>query len=112
MFWRYLFSSPTTSQCQKITNFESNSHGELKISDSSYFMIGNDPITYDLHFYRIIFANTSPVWADKMLCQSGTWTASFAESKIIASSIYSFFLYGVSSPLSLYYKFQRLKNIN
>ena len=95
--WKYLFSSPTTSQWQQIPNFNAYVYGQLKLSDNNYFMIGYDPLSpYSLHFYRHTFGNSSPDWSLKMLWPSGTWSTFVSESLLISSSIYTFFPYGSS----------------
>ena len=98
----YLFSSLFSSSCQKIPNFSQFANGQLKISDSSMFMLGSDPSSpYQLHLYKHTFGNTSPDWSLKLSWPSGTWTTSESESLLISSSIYTLFLYG-SSPKYAY----------
>ena len=95
--WKYLFSSSTSAQCQKIIKFSNNAYGQLKLSDTSFFLLGNDPSTFVLHMYRITFSSTTPDWANKMNCSSGSWEAYNSESLIYSSFIYSFFTYGAST---------------
>ena len=78
-------------------------YGQVKISDSSFFMLGYGVSPFPLHFYRITFGSTSPDWADKMLCSSGSWTLSYSESQLSSdkSKIYTFISYG--SPSYLYF---------
>ena len=90
-----MFSSPSSSGCQQITNFNSYAYGQLKISDSSMFMFGSDPSSpYQLHLYKHTFGVTSPNWSLKLSWPSGTWAAIYSESLLISSSIYTFFSYG------------------
>ena len=90
-----MFSSPATSQCQQIPNFNAFVFGQLKLSDNNYFMIGYDALSpYSLHFYKHTFGNTFPDWSLKMLWPSGTWSAHESESLLVSSTIYSFFPYG------------------
>ena len=97
-----MFSSPSSSGCQQISNFNLFAYGQLKISDSSMFMLGSDPSSpYQLHLYKHTFSNTSPDWSLKLSWPSGTWTASYSESLLISSSLYTFFIYG-SSPQYVY----------
>ena len=100
--WKYLFSSPSSSVCQQISNFNGYAYGQLKISDSSMFVLGVHPSSpYQLHLYKHTFGNTSPDWSLKLSWPSGTWTASYSESLLISSSLYTFFIYG-SSPQYVY----------
>ena len=99
--WKYLYSSPSSTQCQQIFNFQNYAFGQLKISDTSFFFLGNDPLSFHLHLYRFTFSNTTPDWASLLHCASGSWVASNSESLILSSTIYSFFPYG--SPAYLYF---------
>ena len=89
----YLFS-PSTSQCQEISNFYQYAYGQLKLSDTTLFMLGYDPSSYNLHLYKHTFGNTSPDWSLKQLWISGSWAESLSESVLVSSSIYTFFSYG------------------
>ena len=96
-----MFSSLSSSGCQQISNFYQFTYGELKISDSSMFMLGVDPSSpYQLHLYKHTFGWTSPDWSLTLSWPSGTWTLDISESLLISSSIYAFFAYG--SPLYVY----------
>ena len=93
--WKYLFTIPTTSQCQKITNIKYYLFGQIKLSEVSFFMLGTDPSAPgNLHIYKHTFGNTSPDWSLTMAWPSGTWTMYNSESLLVSSSIYSFFVYG------------------
>ena len=97
-----MFSSPSSSGCQQISNFNVFVYGLLKISDSSMFMLGSDPSSpYQLHLYKHTFGGTSPDWSLKLSWPSGTWTTFESESLLISSSIYTLFPYG-SSPQYAY----------
>ena len=90
-----MFSSPSSSGCQQISNFSQYAQGQLKISDSSMFMLGRDPSSpYQLHLYKHTFGGTSPDWSLKLSWPSGTWNTEWSESLLISSSIYTFFPYG------------------
>ena len=89
-----MFSSPSSSGCQQISNFSQYANGQLKISDSSMFMLGSDPITYKLYLYKHTFGGTSPDWSLKLSWPSGTWVTNDSESLLVSSSIYTFFPYG------------------
>ena len=90
-----MFSSPSSSDCQQISNSIQFAYGQLKISDSSMFMIGKDlPSPYQLHLYKYTFGGTSPDWSIKLSWPSGTWMTSDSESMLISSSIYTLFPYG------------------
>ena len=96
-----MFSSPSSSACQQISNFNYNAFGQLKISDSSMFMLGVDPSSpYHLHLYKHTFGGTSPDWSLQLSWPSGTWNIFYSESHLISTSIYTFFPYG--SPLYVY----------
>ena len=100
--WKYLYSSPTSSQWQQIVNFPQYSFGQLMLSDSSFFILSNDPISpYPLHFYSISFSLTAPTWSMKMSCPSGTCDSYYSSSILVSSKIISFFAYG--SIRNLYY---------
>ena len=94
---KYLFSSSTSSQCQKMSNLASFAFGQLKLSDTSFFLLKNQPpYPYSLHFYKITFASTAPDMALTMACPSGQCSTYYSESLLVSSSIYSFFAYGSS----------------
>ena len=96
-----MFSSSSGSGCQQISNFYQYAYGQLKVSDSSMFMLGVDPSSpYQLHLYKHTFGGTSPDWSLKLSWPSGTWTISESESLLISSSIYTLFPYG--SPQYVY----------
>ena len=96
--WKYLFSSPSSSGCQQISNFNSYAYGQLKISDSSMYMLGVDPSSpYQLHLYKHTFGGTSPDWSLKLSWPSGTWIINKSESLLISSTIYTFYPYGSST---------------
>ena len=97
--WKYLYSTPTSSQCQKLTNFSSHAYGQLKLSDTTFFLIGLDPSSYDLHLYKLEFSSVSPTWALKLACSS-SWLAKASGSVFASSSIYSLFIFG--NPQYLY----------
>ena len=98
-----MFSSPSSSECQQISNIYQYAYGQLKISDSSMFMLGVDPYSpYQLHLYRHTFGRTSPDWSLKQSWLSGTWTKFYSESLLVSSSIYAFFPYGTSSVSYVY----------
>ena len=93
-----MFSSPSSSGCQQIFNFYQYAYGQLKVSDSSMFMLGRDPSSpYQLHLYKHTFGGTSPDWSLKLSWPSGTWTTDLSESLLISSSIYTLFIYGSST---------------
>ena len=98
---KYLFSSPTSSQCQKLSSFEYYSYGSFQLSDSTFFLISNDPATYALHFYMHSFSSVSPIWSDTMACPTSPCGAFFTAFALLNSKIYTFFNYG--NPKYLYF---------
>lgn len=100
--WKYLFSSPTTSQCQEIVSIKQYAYGQLKIVDGQYYFVGIDPtFPFPLHLNKITFGNSVADWSYKMTCWSGSWSA-FASDSVLSSDIskiYSVFNYGPSSSL-------------
>ena len=98
-----MFSSPSSSGCQQISNFISYAYGQLKISDSSIFMLGvHASSPYQLHFYKHTFGETSPDWSQKLSWPYATWTKFNSESLMISPSFYTFFPYGSSTFQYLY----------
>ena len=100
VIWKYIFSSPATSQCQKITSFGTDNYWTLKLSDNSFYLIGYDRVTLrSLHLYKMTFGSTTPTWALKMNCfhPSSDWFLRSSEAVVISSTIYSFFVYGTTS---------------
>ena len=90
-----MFSSPSSSECQHISNIKDYANGQLKISDSSMFMLGVDQSSpYQLHLYKHTFGITSPDWSLKLSWPSGIWSLGYSESQLISSSIYTLFPYG------------------
>ena len=75
--------------------------GQLKVSDTSLFLIGCDPVSTDLYFYKFTFSQTAPDWAFKMVCSSPPCTTYYSESLLSASTIYTLFTFG--NPKSLYF---------
>ena len=101
--WKYLFSSPSSSECQQISNFYQYAYGHLKISDSSMFMAGVHILSpYQLHFYKHTFGETSPDWSLKLSWPFAFWTKFISESLLISPSIYAFFPYGSTSVSYVY----------
>ena len=99
--WKYLFSTPSTSQCQLIPNFKDYAFGQLKLSDESFYMLGYHSSTTSLHLYKLTFGNLSADWALKMIWTSSPWSAFQSESASLFSSIYSFFTFGSTKYLYL-----------
>ena len=99
--WKYLFTTPLSSQCQQISNFSQYANGQLILSDSSFFLLGSDPSTTHLHLYRIAFSSTTPVWTNTLTCSSNPCAVTFSDSLQISSKIYSFFIYGNTQYLYL-----------
>ena len=99
----YLFASPGSPQCQQISSFLQNSYGQLKLSDTSLFLIGADYTTTNLHLYRITFSVTTVNWATKMVCPTSAWAATYSESLLATDTtkFYTFFVYG--NPKYLYF---------
>ena len=98
----YLFSSSSSAQWQQIAKFGNYAYGQLKLSDTIFFMLGSDPSSYDLHFYKLSFGSLSPEFSLKLACTLGTWVTNYSESFLISSSIYSFFLYQKSGTTYAY----------
>ena len=93
-----MFSSPSSSGCQQISNFNIFAYGQLKLSDSSMFLLGIHPAaSYQLHLYKCTFGGNSPDWSLKLIWPSGVWTIDYSESLLISSTIYTFFPYGSST---------------
>ena len=67
-------------------------------SDQFYFLYADASSPYTLNMYKITFGQTSSDWANKMACNSGTWTTGLSESLLSTSGslIYSYFIYGDS----------------
>ena len=90
-----MFSSPSSSACQQISNFAQYAFGQLKISDSSMFMLGYNPFSPNqLYLYKHTFGGTSPDWSLQLSWPSGVWSVYESESQLISSSIYTLFPYG------------------
>ena len=89
----YLFSS-SSLQCQQLSNFSQFAFGQLKITDSSLFLIGCHPTSYNLNLYKLTFSNTVPDWVNKLICSSSSCSTWLSESLLVLSFIYSFFIYG------------------
>ena len=91
----YLFSSPSSSQCQQIPSIKYDAFGQLKLSDTTLFLQGSHSSSpYQLHLYKHTFGNLSPDWSLKLAWPSGTWLQNYSESMRISSLIYSFISYG------------------
>ena len=98
-----MFSSPSSSDCQQISNSIQFAYGQLKISDSSMFFFGTDLSSpYQLHLYKHTFGSTSPDWSLKLSWPSGIWTLSISQSLLISSSIYALFPFGSSPNFYVY----------
>ena len=106
--WKYLFSVPSSVQCQLISTIINYPFRPLMISSSKFFLLGSDPSTpYPLHLYQITFGSISANWTNKLMCPSGIWVASDSESltSIDLSILYSFFIYGGSSKYLYFISF-------
>ena len=100
--WKYLFSSSITADCQQIPSFRDYPYWQLKITDSSFFIIGRDPAAeYDLHIYTFTFAQTSPTWSSRMVCPFNGCAVSISDALSESSKIYSLIAYGNSYKLYL-----------
>ena len=101
--WKYMFSSPENYLCQIIPNFSWYPSGDLRISDTSLFMLGqgSDSVPSRLLMYKITFGNDSPDWANYLPCPVSDWITLNSESVLISSIIYSFFIFG-DGPMYLY----------
>ena len=100
--WKYLFSSPTSAQCQQILTFTSNASGQAKISDTSFFAITMDSSFY-FHFFKFTFGNTSSDWSAVMSCPVGaTWNLGNAGSVVVSSKVYTFFPIDASGSAPTY----------
>ena len=70
----------------------------MKLSDTTFYMLGLDALaSHNLHFYKLTFSNLSPTWALKFNWPYVTWYATYSESVLVSSSIYSFFSYGTTN---------------
>ena len=91
--------------CQKITNINTG-YGHLMVSNSQFFVLGTATVTpNNLNMFKITFSLTAVNWANQITC-SGTWYAFLSESLLSSdkSTIYSFFLFGLSAdPYNLYF---------
>ena len=67
----------------------------MKISDTSFYIIGNDASSTDiLRMYKFAFTSAAPDWVLGMAWPVTGCYESYSESLLISSSIYSFFEYG------------------
>ena len=57
---------------------------------------------HQLHLYKLTFGLTSPDFALNLGWQVAPWSASYSDSLLISSSIYSIFSYGNISNRNLY----------
>ena len=94
--WKYLFKSPQNTLCQLIPNINFRNI-DLKISDTSFFIIGQKSYDSRMQMSKITFGNTSPDWANYLSCPKGYWKYYSTESVQVSKYIYSFFLYGLSN---------------
>ena len=102
--WKYLLSTLSSCSCYQISNFSGFAYGQLRLSDTSFFMLGFNPSpSFKLHFYKYTFGNLSPDWSLTQACSSSGWGLSKSESLLVSSSlIYTFYVYGVSPAQYLY----------
>ena len=70
---KYILTSSTSALCQQIANLNSFSYGQLKISDTEYFVLNYNSADYSLYFFKFTFSMTRVDWANKMLWSSGVW---------------------------------------
>ena len=94
---KYTFST-SSAQCQTISNIVTG-YGQLMITSSQFFVVGVTPASpYNLLMYKFTFSLTSVNWANRILCASGTWTASYSESMLSSdgSTIYLLFTFGAT----------------
>ena len=97
--WKYLFSAISSAQCQEITIFNLFAYGQLKITDSQFFLIGYEPSpNYHLQIIKVTFGNTAVDWANKISCTGGTWSSGYSEvimnSENKNNSVYTIIPYG------------------
>ena len=98
-----MFSSPENYLCQTTQTMRIYSNGDIRISDTSLFMLGegSDLKSGRLLMYKITFGNESPDWANYLRCPGISWSSYSSESVLINSTIYSFFIYGEYHQLYL-----------
>ena len=60
---RYLFSSSTSAQWQKVSTIDFSAYGTLLIDDTQLFFFGSEPTpNYHLHYYKITFGEIVCNW--------------------------------------------------
>ena len=99
-YFLYLFSTPSTTQCQKFPDQSQILYGQLKLTDDSFFIISYDEsVPYSLHLYKATFLASNSDWILKIACPSLSCTGSSSESLLSSDSskIYTFFIYGGST---------------
>ena len=92
-----MYSSSASASCQRISTNIYYPNWQLKISDSQYFFLGMNSLTYELYYVKATFGNTSTDWVNKISCSmDSAWSLSFSESQLSSDNtkIYSFATYG------------------
>ena len=70
---KYVFSVPSTSQCQEIVSIKQYAYGQLEIADGQFYFVGIDPTSpFPLYLNKITFGSNAADWSNKMACWSGT----------------------------------------
>ena len=104
--WKYLFTALISAQCQEISIFNGFAYGQLKVTDSQFFLTGYEPApNFHLKIIKITFGNTAVDWGNKIICTGGTCTSGYSEVIINSAnqnnSVYTIIPYG--SPRNLYF---------
>ena len=95
MIWKYLFSSPSSSQCQEISAIFGYAYGQLLLSNSEIFLAGIDSnLNGNLRFLKITFRNTYVDWGMKMTNLSPFCNTWLFDAVIISNKLFSFFTIG------------------
>ena len=91
MIWKYLFSSPSSSQCQEISAIFGYAYGQLLLSNSEIFLVGIESnVNHNLRFLKITFGNTYVDWGMKMVISALFCNTSLFDGSIVNNQIYSF----------------------
>ena len=102
----YLFSIPSTAECQLISSIGLAEIGQLMLSDSQFFTISFDlSPPYNAYFIKLTFGSSTTDWTNKLLWSTGTCPyVNYKAGSVLSndgSKIYSFFPFGTTNYLYL-----------
>ena len=90
--WKYLYSSPYSTEWQEISTIYQYPHAQLMLSNSELFIAGDEPSpNYHLRFFKFTFGNSYVDWGKKILWPTPSCIMAASDGLVSNNIIYSIF---------------------